>query len=173
MWVLKNRDFVEDLRGVISGNRSCRVQEASYSCITLLEVSASSYLGLLFIFGSGKEGFSFKGLFGEEKRGFRVLLDVSSLRRRCGSSHGSLILRLSEGKARLGQGVRPGMGMFALANPGTVKMDFMVCLGELGEPVIVRGLCLWAVWGRSLGPVSDCCGLLRGPLCELFECVIA
>ena len=53
----------------------------------LLEVMDSSYLGLLSIFGSGKEGFSFKGLFGEEKRDFRVLLDVSSPRQRCKSSH--------------------------------------------------------------------------------------
>ena len=33
----------------------------------VLEVRDSFYLGLLSIFGSGKEGFSFKGLFGEEK----------------------------------------------------------------------------------------------------------
>ena len=45
---------------------------------TLQEVRDFSYLGLLSIFGPGKEGFSFKGLFGEEKLGFRVLLDVSS-----------------------------------------------------------------------------------------------
>ena len=32
----------------------------------LQEVRDSSHLGLLSIFGPGKEGFSFKGLFGEE-----------------------------------------------------------------------------------------------------------
>ena len=33
--------------------------------------------------------------------------------------------------------------------------------------------CLRPVWGRSHGPICDCCGLLRGPLCDLFEYVIA
>ena len=37
---------------------------------TLQEVGDSSYLGLFSIFGPGKEGFSFKGLFGEEKLDF-------------------------------------------------------------------------------------------------------
>ena len=50
-------------------------------CISLLEVRDSSYLGLLSIFGSGKEDISFKGLFAEEKLDFWVLLDVSSLRK--------------------------------------------------------------------------------------------
>ena len=49
----------------------------------LQEVKDPSYLGLLSIFGLGKKGFSFNGLFGEEKLGFRVLLDFSSPRRRC------------------------------------------------------------------------------------------
>ena len=48
-------------------------------------------------------------------------------------------------------------------------MDFLV---RLGEPAIVRGLCLWPIWGQSRGLVSDCCGLLLGPLCYLFEYVI-
>ena len=54
--------------------------------------------------------FSFKGLFGEEKWGFQVILDVSSPRRRCGSSHGRLVLRLGEVKAHLGEGVRLSVG---------------------------------------------------------------
>ena len=61
--------------------------------------------------------FSFKGLFGKEKWGFWVMFDVSSPRRRCGSSHGRLVLNLGEVKAhlgevkaRLGEGVRLGMG---------------------------------------------------------------
>ena len=59
----------------------------------------------------GKEGFSFKGLLGEEKKwGFRVLLDISSPRR---TSHGRFVFRLGEGKARLGKGVCLGMGMHA------------------------------------------------------------
>ena len=47
----------------------------------LKEVRASSYLGLLSIFGPGKVEFLFKGLFGEEKLDFRVMLDVYSPRR--------------------------------------------------------------------------------------------
>ena len=44
----------------------------------LLEVRDSSYLGLLSIFGSGKEGFFVKGLFGEEKNlDFWVMFDFS------------------------------------------------------------------------------------------------
>ena len=45
--------------------------------------------------------------------GFRVLLDVSSPRQRCKSSHGRLALRLGEVKACLGEGVRLGVGMYA------------------------------------------------------------
>ena len=68
-------------------------------------------------------------------------------------------------------------------NLGAVKMDFLVCLGKplrlgedrlcLGELTIVRGLCLQPVWGRSRGLVCDWCGLLRGPLYDLFECVVS
>ena len=47
----------------------------------LQEVRDSFYLGLLSIFGLGKEGFSFKGQFNEEKLDFQVLLDVSSPRK--------------------------------------------------------------------------------------------
>ena len=43
----------------------------------LQEVRDSSYLGLLSIFGVGKEGFSFKGLFGKEKLGFWVLGELT------------------------------------------------------------------------------------------------
>ena len=68
----------------------------------LLEVRDSSYLGLISIFRPGKEGFSIKSLFGEEKWDFRVLIDVSSPRRRCKSSNERLVLRIGEGKARLG-----------------------------------------------------------------------
>ena len=45
---------------------------------TLQQARDSSYLGSLSIFGPGKEGFSFKGLFAEEKLDFQVLLDVPS-----------------------------------------------------------------------------------------------
>ena len=48
--------------------------------MTCLEVRDSSYLGLLSIFGLGKEGFSVKGLFGEEKLNFRVMHSVFSPR---------------------------------------------------------------------------------------------
>ena len=41
----------------------------------------SSYLGLLSFFGLGKEGFLVKGLFGNEKLDFWIMLDVSSPRR--------------------------------------------------------------------------------------------
>ena len=41
----------------------------------------SFYLGLLSIFGLGKESFLVKGLFGEQKLDFRVLHSVSSPRR--------------------------------------------------------------------------------------------
>ena len=47
------------------------------SVSTLQKVRDSSYLSLLSIFGPRKEGFSFKGLFGEEKLDFWVMLDVS------------------------------------------------------------------------------------------------
>ena len=50
------------------------------SVSTLQEVRDFSYLVLLSISGPGKEGFSFKDLFSEEKLDFRVLLDVSSPR---------------------------------------------------------------------------------------------
>ena len=58
-------------------------------------------------------GFSFKGLFGEEKLDFWVMLDVSSPRRRHESSHGRLDLCLGKGKVCLGEGVCLGVGMYA------------------------------------------------------------
>ena len=39
--------------------------------------------------------------------------------------------------------------------------------------MIVQGLCLWHVLGQSSGPVCDYCGLLQGPLCDLFGRVIS
>ena len=55
-------------------------------------------------------------------------------------------------------------------------MEFLVRLSKgrlrIGKPGTVRGPRLWLVWGRSRGPVCDCCGLLQGPLYDLFECVI-
>ena len=45
--------------------------------VSRIKVRDSSYLGLLSIFGLGKEGFSVKGLFGKEKLDFRVLYNVS------------------------------------------------------------------------------------------------
>ena len=81
---------------------------------TLQEVRDSFYLGLLSIFGPRIEDFSFKGMFGKEKLGFRVLLNVSSpRRRRCESSYERLVLRLGEGKAQLGKGVSLGVGMYS------------------------------------------------------------
>ena len=66
-WVPKTRDFIENPseefgKSNVSGFRKL----PTYICM-LQEVRDSSYLGLLSFFGSGKEGFSFKGLFGEEK----------------------------------------------------------------------------------------------------------
>ena len=52
-----------------------------------------------------------------------------------------LLVRLGKVVARLGEG--------------------RLCLSELA---IVRGLCLWPVWGQSRGSVYDCCGLLLGPM---------
>ena len=79
----------------------------------LKEVGDSSYLGLLSIFGPGKEGFSFKGMFSKEKLDFRVLFDVSLPRQRHESSHGRLVLRLGEGKVHLGEGFLLGVGVHA------------------------------------------------------------
>ena len=42
------------------------------------------------------------------------------------------------------------------------------CRLLLGIPAMVQGLCLRPVSGRSRGLVCDYCGLLRGPLCDLF-----
>ena len=81
------------MRGYLERRISPKIQEGRFREIevvgfrrlpthvpTLKEVTYSSYLGLLSIFGSEKEGFPFKGLFGEEKLDFQVLLDVSSPR---------------------------------------------------------------------------------------------
>ena len=57
------------------------------------DVRNSSYLVLLSIFGPGKEGFSFKDLFGEEKLDFWVLLDVSLHRRSVCLGEGVNLLR--------------------------------------------------------------------------------
>ena len=59
------------------------------------------------------------------------------------------------GVTRLGEPLRLGRGKL-----------------HLGVPVIVQGLCLWHVLGQSHGPVCDYCGLVRGPLCDLFGRVI-
>ena len=53
---------------------------------TIQEVRDSFYLGLLSILRPRKEGFSFKGLFDQEKLDFQVQLNVSLPRRRCKSS---------------------------------------------------------------------------------------
>ena len=77
------------------------------TCVsTLQEVRDSFYLGLLSIFRPRKEGLSFKGLFSKEKLNFRVLLNVSSPRRRHESSHERSVLRL-------GEGVRLSVGKYA------------------------------------------------------------
>ena len=70
-------------------------------------------LGLFSIFGPVKVGFSFKGLFSDEKLDFRVMLDVSLPKRRHESSHGRLVLRLDKGKVCLCEGARLGVGMYA------------------------------------------------------------
>ena len=77
-WVPRKKYFIEDPRKEIEffGFRKLPTH-----VFMLQEVRNFSYLGLLSIFGSEKEGFSFKGLFGEEKLDFRVLLDASSPRR--------------------------------------------------------------------------------------------
>ena len=62
--------------------------------------------------GREKRTFCLKACLVRKKRGFRVLLDVSSPRRRCGSSHGSLVLLL-------GEGIPPRRGH--------------ACLGKLGD----------------------------------------
>ena len=64
-----------------------RFRSLSTHVSTLQEVRDSSYLGLLSIFGPGKEGFSLRVYLAKKKKwGFQVLLDVSSPRRRCKSS---------------------------------------------------------------------------------------
>ena len=107
---------------------------------------------MLSIFGSGKEGFSVKGLFGEEKLDFRVLHNVSSPRRTVKIFTRKLVLHLGVGKVRLSIGVHLGEGRLRL------------CV-----PAMVRGLCLWPVLGRSHGLFCDYCGLLQGPLCDCLS----
>ena len=113
----------------------------------------SSYLSLLSIFGPGKEGFLFKGLFGKEKLDFQVLLDVPSPRRRCESSQGRLVLHLGEGMVRLGKG-SPKLRHVHLSEPkdsecgfsgpprqGVARLGEQLRLGKgrlrLGKPSIV------------------------------------
>ena len=81
---------MRDTRGYLERRISPKIQEMRFWEIEVLgfrklptrvfklqEVRDSSYFGLLSIFGPRKKGFSFKGLFDEEKLGFWVLLDVS------------------------------------------------------------------------------------------------
>ena len=93
----QERKFIASMRGTygyLERRISLKIQERKFRDIEFFgfrklptrvsmfqEVRDSSYLGLLPIFGKGKEGFSFKGLFDEEKLDFRVLLDVTSPRR--------------------------------------------------------------------------------------------
>ena len=77
-WVPRKKDFAEDPRKEIE---VVGFRKLPTHVFTLQEVRDFSYLGLLSIFGLGKEGFSFKGLFGQEKMDFRVLLDVTSPKR--------------------------------------------------------------------------------------------
>ena len=70
--------------------RSSKRRDFGKSKLFGKEVRDSSYLGLLSIFGSEKEGFSVKGLFGKEKWDFRVFLNVASPRR--------TLVRLGEGE---------------------------------------------------------------------------
>ena len=96
-------------------------------------------------------------------------------RRREGSPRSRGTLR--RGHARLGEpedivdrlSGSPRRGVACLSEPlhlGRGKL-------RLSVPVGFRGLCLWPISGRSRGSVCDCYGLLRGPLCDLFERVIA
>ena len=88
----KNKGFHRGSKRGVREIKGCGVRKLPTRASTLQEVRNSSYLGLLSIFGPRQKGFLFKGLFEEEKLGFRVLLYVSSPRRRCESSHGRLVL---------------------------------------------------------------------------------
>ena len=91
-------------------------------------------------------------------------------RRREGSPRSRGPLR--RGHAHLGEdrlSGSPRRGVARLSEP--LRLDEGKL--RLSMPAGVRGLCLWPISGRSHGSVCDCCGLLRGPLCDLFERVIA
>ena len=81
------------------------------------------------------------------------------------------------GHARLSELGDNGGGIFGPPRQGTARLGEQLCLGKgrlrLGMPTMVRGLGLWPILGSSHGLVCDCCGFLRGSLCDLFECVIA
>ena len=74
------------------------------------------------------------------------MLDVSSPKQRCGSSHGRLVLHLGDGKARLGEGVCPGEpednedGLSSPPRRGVAHLGEPLRLGKplhLGEPTTV------------------------------------
>ena len=73
------------------------------------------------------------------------------------------LVRLGEAFARLVEPLHVGKGRLRLSK-GRLR---------LSEPLIVRGLCLWLVLGRSHGPIYDCLWLASGPLYDLFKSVIA
>ena len=67
---------------------------------------------------------------------------------------------------RLGEPGDKTKGLSGLPRRGVAR------LGEplhLCVPMIVRGLCLWPVSGRSYSSIYDCCDLLRGPLCDYWS----
>ena len=110
------------------------------------------------------------------------MLDVSSPRRRDGSPrrrYGSPRRRgpPRRGHAPIGEPKERKKGPSGSPRRGVACLGEPLRLGEgklcLSELATVRGLCLRPVWGQSRGLVCDCCGFLRGSLCNLFECVIA
>ena len=99
----------------------------------------------------------------------------SSPRRREGSPRQMGPPRL--GHACLGKPEGSEDGLFGPPRQGVAFLGKPLCLGKamlhLGELAAVQGLCLGPIWSRSHGLVFYCCGMLRGPLCDLFEYVIA
>ena len=85
-------------------------------------------------------------------------------RRRGSPRHGQLRLSEPEDKA-WGLSSPPRRGVTRLGEPLRLGGGRL----RLGVRAMVQGLCLWHVSGRSHGLVCDCCGLLRGPLCDCWS----
>ena len=82
---------------------------------------------------------------------------------------------LRHGHTRLGEPRDSEDGLSGSPRRGVARLSEPLRLGggKLSVPAGVQVLCLWPILGRSRGSVCDCCGLLQGPLCDLFERVIA